>query len=336
MTNIYWANKPLQEIGSELISRVDKYYDFLRSSARLELWRRSYRAHFAGALDLGQVKTGGTNGEVVLLKANHVRNLAQHICQMITSQRPSFECKAVNSDHASMTQAQLAQGILEYDLREKRLEAVAKAVVDSAIQFGEGWATKLWDATGGDDYAVDPETQAPIKTGTLRFRAYTPIDVIRDFTQDDPKQTDWVILRRWVNKYTLMAKYPELAEKISGCPTKFEATTKHATLAETDRSAGTAEYSDEIEVFDFFHEKTVGSRWSPPTASSTTGPCPTGRSRPTAWPPGSSSASASATRSSSTCCRSSTPSTRSTPPSRRTRAPSGCRTSSSRRATRCR
>jgi hypothetical protein len=192
---------------------------------------------------------------MILLKVNHVRNLSQHVSMMITSQRPSFECKAVNSDHASMTQAQLAQGILDYDMREKRLEAVAKQVVDSAVQYGEGWGTKLWDATGGDDYAVDPDTQQPVKTGTLRFQSYTPDNVVRDFTQDDPKRNDWIVLRRWVNKYTLMAKYPELADKIDACPSKFQAMVQHPTL-QLDKSTTGLEYSDEIELFDFFHEKT--------------------------------------------------------------------------------
>ena len=74
---------------------------------------------------------------------------------MTTSQRPAFEAKAINDDYKSQTQCILAQGLLDYYMREKRLEKHLKRAVETSLWAGEGYISLEWDASEGREYGAD-------------------------------------------------------------------------------------------------------------------------------------------------------------------------------------
>jgi hypothetical protein len=58
---------------------------------------------------------------------------------MTTSTRPAFQAKSINTDYESQVQTTLANGLLEYYLREKRLEIYLKRMVEYAVVMGSGF-----------------------------------------------------------------------------------------------------------------------------------------------------------------------------------------------------
>ena len=261
-TTQYWAAQPTAELATSLSDKIDAYYQFVRASGRLDLWNRIYRLKHSGALDLGRIKVGGSQGELNLLRINHFANVLSHTTNLVTSQRPAFDAKASDASYEAFAQTLLSQQLLDSEvMREKRLEDVSAKVVDMAVTYGEGIATKTWNAQGGQPWGIDPASGAPINSGELTFTSFNPLDVVRDPAQEDAKKLRWVAVRTWVNRYDLMAKYPESIESIQSAPDRMAAYTNRPILG-TDPQSGQSTLtltsmmpSDEVEVFEFYHDR---------------------------------------------------------------------------------
>lgn len=209
----YWATVPANEIADEMLDKVEKYYKHLSLTGRLDLYRRSYGYYFRPRITGARLNQGGQQGELTTLSVNHYRNLLVHLETMTTQQRAAFESRATNSDMKSQAQVILANGLLDYYMREKKLERYIKQAVKDCLIYGEGFVRCEWDATSGETYGKT-ETGAAIYEGDMRYSNYTPLDAVRDFTKNSPSHQDWVILRDFENKYVLAAKFPHLRDDI--------------------------------------------------------------------------------------------------------------------------
>ena len=135
-------------------------------------------------------------------------------------------------------------------MREKRLERHMKQACEFALIFATGYVAMEWDAQAGDKYGVDPETGKISHTGDLKVEALTPVDVIVDIFKETSKK-DWIVLRRWENKYDKIAKHPDLKDEI------LEVATKDDQVNRLNYSVTTSNFpTDDIPVYTFMHEKT--------------------------------------------------------------------------------
>lgn len=250
-TERYFASKEATETASILMAKSKSFYNVLEANAYLEKLARMWRAYH-GAFNVSaggshEISFTGEQEELVELHVNHFRNLAQHIYVMITSNRPVMEARAINSDYKSIAQTYLANGILDYYMREKHLEDALKTAVEMAVVMGAGFIKMEWNATAGDIYDID-ENGIEIKEGEIEFTNLSPFDVVFDGTKESHKQ-DWYLIRTFRNRFDIMAKYPEMADKIKGLPSKSDASVYRMALLSTDNT-------DDIPVYEFFHRKT--------------------------------------------------------------------------------
>lgn len=209
----YWASVESNEIADRILERVDDFYQYMLQSGRMDLMRRSWLYYYRPRLTGGMLNPVGQQGELTQLSVNHYRNLLVHLETMTVQQRPNFEPRATNSDVKSQSQVILAAGLLDYYMRQKRLEQNLKQTVKDGLMFSEGFLRVEWDANAGKTYGQTP-TGAPVYEGDLKYTNYTPINVVRDYTKEAASNEDWYILRDFQNKYTLAAKFPEIADKI--------------------------------------------------------------------------------------------------------------------------
>lgn len=209
----YWASVPTDQIAQNILDRVDDYYEYLSMSGRLDLWRRSWAYYYRPRLAAGMLNPAGQQGELTTISVNTYRNLLTHLETLTTQQKPAFEPRATNSDAASQSQVVLAAGLLDYYQDVKKLDKNFKQIVKDGLIFSEGFIALDWDSSEGDIYGTTP-TGAPIYQGDVKYTNYNPFDVIRDFTKKSNTEKDWKILREFVNKYDLAAKFPELEERI--------------------------------------------------------------------------------------------------------------------------
>lgn len=118
MSEKYFALEPIGNIGNILKDKIDRYYNFMTQSG---IFRRQYRSqlHYYGIspasnAQTDMIRSGGKSGQLAMMKVNHFRNLSQHLIQLTTSQKPSPQPIATNSDATSQKQVTLAKGVLDY------------------------------------------------------------------------------------------------------------------------------------------------------------------------------------------------------------------------------
>lgn len=249
----YFAAKPANETASALLSKGSSFFNLLRANAYLEKLQRMWQAYHGVYSEsyvgyTHRVNFTGEQGELVQLPVNHFRNLAQHIYVMITANRPVMEARAINTDYKSLAQTYLANGILDYYMREKRLEDALKKATELSIVLGAGFVKLEWNSTAGEEYDTDPDTGEIIRNGELEFTTLTPLDVVVDGTKEN-WDNDWILVRSFKNRFNLMAKYPEMADKIKAIPPKNESAIYRLAVFSNDDT-------DDIPVYEFYHKRT--------------------------------------------------------------------------------
>ena len=250
---VYFAAKKPEETASILLQKASSFYTLQKSNAYLDKLQKMWQAYNgiygnSSAANNHQISFTGEQGELVSLPVNHFRNLALHIYTMITANRPIMEARAINTDYKSLSQTYLANGILDYYMREKHLEDALKKAVEMAVVLGAGFIKMEWNATAGDLYDADPETGEMQYEGELEFSNLSPFDVVFDGTKESWNQ-DWILTRSFQNKFDLAAKYPEIKDKILDANTKTESSIYRLAVFSNDDT-------DDIPVYEFYHKRT--------------------------------------------------------------------------------
>ena len=275
-SNTYFAADKPEVVIEVLTEKAKNWFSGISDSSYLSKIERSWRAYYGDYYERDNahsISFGGESGEIVQLAVNHFRNLAEHIHGMVTSARPALQCRAVNTDKKSLIQAKLGNGLLDYYMREMRLEEVLNTAVEYAIVLGSGYVKLEWNSTRGKvvDY-IEPDPSSiydtneegepldkdgnliepfAIQEGDLEFDIVSPYDIIFDSTKSYFAKNDWVVVRTTKNKYDLAAKYPELASEIKALDTVDK--------VQKGRSSGPYSKLNETEdifVYEFFHKRT--------------------------------------------------------------------------------
>lgn len=276
----YWAREEDPDVLAALImEKVNVYLNSLQRTGRLELWRRSTQFYYGmdgqeGAVRSDQIIYGGEQGELVLMRENHFRNLIVHKHSLVTGTRPSFNAKPNNTDAASLEEAKIAQGIFEYYLdnggpSDEGIENEAKDAALYAIRYGEGFVCMTWNPSAsagqgpvGVEQVTDPETGEPavdedgqpltrhVFAGDFETMALMPLDVIRDPGHDIAAAPHrWYIVHRRVNRWDLMAEFPDLAEEIANVSSIPNVSVDIFTREEF-------ESEDTISMYELWHRRT--------------------------------------------------------------------------------
>lgn len=246
----YFAVKPPNETASILMAKAQSFFNDMTKNNYLDKLRLMWKAYHGIYMDGAdhEIAFTGEQGELSFIAVNHFRNIARNIYVMITSTRPTMDARAINTDYKSLAQANLANGILDYYMREKNLETVLKAAAEMAIFLGSGFVKLEWNATAGNAYDYDEESKSYNYEGEAEFSTLSPFDVVVDGTKNSWNH-EWILVRTYQNRFNLMAKYPELAEKIKGLPTKSEEYRYRLNLMSNDDT-------DDVAVYEFYHKRT--------------------------------------------------------------------------------
>lgn len=247
----YFASKKAEEAVPVIRKRTEDWFETLTNNNYLDKIKRCWLAyHGAYFDDIGgghSITFGGEQGELSHLPVNHFRNIAQHILVMVTANRPSFQARSTNTDYKSLVQTKLANSLLDYYMREKRLEKNLRLAVEYAIVMGSGYIKMEWNATTGEIYDFNEETQTPVYEGDVVFTNLSPYDVVFDSTKETT-DLDWVVTRTWRNKFDIAAKYPEFEEEIKGLKTKSDMSKFKLVGSSFDKTV-------DIPVYEFYHRR---------------------------------------------------------------------------------
>lgn len=249
---VYFAAKSPEKTAADLLKKGRTYFNVLESNRYLDKIRdmfRFYYGNFDDSYQAHEISFTGEQGELVRLPVNVFRNLARHIHSMITANRPILEAQSVNGDYKSLSQTYLANGILDYYMKQKGLEEIVSDAAEMAVVLGSSFVKMEWNAMAGEIHDVDPDTGDAEYEGELEFSLLSPLDVVVDGTKENWNSHEWVLTRSYINRYNLIAKYPEKAEDIMAIDTKNGTTNYRLALFSNDDT-------DDIPVYEFFHKKT--------------------------------------------------------------------------------
>lgn len=266
----YFATLDSKELAAENMKKVSDYRDYLTRSGHFARMKKSYTYYYGfsdkGNFNSSYIGEGGEQGSLSMMRVNHFRNNIQHVLNMTTSQRPAMQCRASNTDVESDAQVILGDGLLDFYMREKRLEKNLKAACETCLVFSEGFLEVDWDTEAGEEYGVEMVVDAEgnpvidqetgeqkkkiMREGDLKYRVHMPIMVTRDYLKAD-EDHDWVIIETQENKYNLAAQYPEFAEKI--LDTSMDTESFRFKLNNPKSNS----QGDQICVFKFMHRPTT-------------------------------------------------------------------------------
>jgi len=252
-TDLYFAAREPEETASVILGKAEQWFNNLDNIGYLEklkeMWAAYHGAYYADAGHGHKITFSGEQGELTNLPVNHLRNIARHILVMVTANRPAMQARATNTDYKSLVQTKLANGLLDYYLREKRLEHYLHRAVEYAVVLGSGYVKMEWNAMAGEISDADEETGEYEREGDVMFSNLSPFDVVFDSTKEDSTQHDWVVCRSFKNRYDVAAKYPEMKEEIMKVMTKSD-------QERYEFVSPTYDETDDIPVYEFYHKRT--------------------------------------------------------------------------------
>jgi hypothetical protein len=260
----YYAARSPGALTDELVSMVERVRSARRLSFLSSRLRRNWMMYYG--LDDGVARlddnlyASGSGGEQVRLRTNHYRNIIQHMQVMTTSTRPVLDCKAANSDEKSIRQTEIANAVLEHYFDTTDVYRFIDRAVEQALVLTAGFIHAEWDATAGEPYAVkDTGDQPPtiedlIFKGDLKFSNLTLFDTFFDQSAENFDEVEDIAVRQWVNKYNLIARFPDLEEEIDASDTKKQWNNIHLELPVVFYNPYDTNL---IEVFTYYHKKTA-------------------------------------------------------------------------------
>lgn len=218
MPETYWAALPPDALAAEVMSRWKDWRRYFWQSGigeKADKGRRYYYGWNNQGEASSRVQVGGDKGQYLKTVINKIRPVVQRSRAMISAQAPKMAPIAANSDSDARSQAIASRGILEHVHREHDTDAIDDEVLEIAMTMGEGFRLTIWDATLGEEQAIDPDTQKPVETsGDFYVTPLTPFDVATDPSLRAWRDPPWRIIRTFESRWKLAAKFPEKAERI--------------------------------------------------------------------------------------------------------------------------
>ena len=251
----YWATTPdPDELVEHLEAKVRDYRETIRQHPFWNRILRSleyYHGFFYESLGFDDwfsdtaISTYGDQEELVQIDLNHMRSVLTQIVNIVTQNPPKFRARAMNSERKALEQAQLAEKILEYYNREKRVSRFLRRAVEDAIVLSAGFVKVTWDPAAGEEVDADEFSGEITYEGDLSFENPKLFDVAWDLRVREWEQIQWVICRGQENKWDLAAQFPEYAEDILQAePAEDNWTDDWNHVQDTDL----------IDVFEFYHK----------------------------------------------------------------------------------
>lgn len=247
----YFVNLETKQCAFEIWARIEEYYNEMRRTGRLALYRNSYTNYYMGWIYRASMYRSGEQGELTRSFWNHERNLLRHLKVQTTQNKVAYKSQVLNSNSRSANLIEFANGLADRYSQDPQydLDGKGKQSVEDTLVWGESSIVGLWNNHKGEPVAQDPQTGQILKDGDMDFFNVTPMDQIINCSHQSRDLVQWRVIRRWVNKYDLAAMYPELAEKVKLFnDSESSYATKLVSLMHHD--------NETIPIFYFFHEKT--------------------------------------------------------------------------------
>lgn len=279
----YWASLTGKELSGAVMDRVDKFYNELPNTIMYQRQSKMYNLYNGlpgdyDPFDVSQIGQVGAQGALSSVRVPHLASIGETMIRITSQVQPEWEPHAVNSDVESQEQVMICRNVLDYYMDHRHLADRIEEAVETAVIFGIGYLLIMWNpalgkpvmqdvpgqpnpATGQPGPATkvqqtDPDTGRPMVTGDFEYFNLTPLDVVRDLNRFD-MDDDWLITRLYVNKWDLVAAFPEAQEEILNAQDRKYLNMNTDVLKAEREWRGQRIPTDLIPVYHVWHKRTL-------------------------------------------------------------------------------
>ena len=208
-----------EELISFLSSMSNQVGTFINSSGILSRARRSYNYAYGRmwrSNDGSRLGSAGEQGELMTMATNHFRNILLHTLAIVTQQRLVFDCQSESTDVNARNATIIGNMLLEQQFYEKQIDKHIHRAVEMGLFMGTAFLTIEWDPYD-KLLGIDGEG-TPIYTGAPKVKAHSMFDVVWCPWKDDDEDQQWVQVREMINRWDLIALFPEKTDEIKALP----------------------------------------------------------------------------------------------------------------------
>lgn len=296
VSNIYWPNLQGAELAAKIIEHFETFEFHLRERDldRMLLATYAYYGQDEDGDETHRISRKGKQGQVRKLMDNEYRSVLSNKLTIATADLGGFLPVPINSDADAQAATMRARGILDYYFDAKRGDRVCVQATEMSENLAWAWVDTPWDEDAGPKVGATPllgnapepgldaapdAMPAPRPmvgavdemAGDVEAVPLLPSDVSFDY--DARGELQWLIIRRWHNKYDLAARVEkrgtpaaiELAERIRSFTWAPKADDVSRQLRQWSHSTSSRAASDEVPVYELRHVKTPGcprGRWA--------------------------------------------------------------------------
>jgi hypothetical protein len=211
-----WAEEDPKVVARSILEKYQKISGYISNRGLKARWFKSFNSYYGfyysdpkTAYGMG---TAGSQGELTAVAINQYRNLIQHTLSLFTQNKVSFDAIPETSDVDGRNSAIVGNSTLEYIFEQPKYEQELYALAEQGILFGTSFLAVTWDMDK-NLRAIDGDMN-PVFTGELSLKSFSPLDVILEPFKSRYEDQEWVTTREMVNRYDLVALYPELEQEI--------------------------------------------------------------------------------------------------------------------------
>jgi hypothetical protein len=284
----HWATLPPEELAPKLVEKFDDFEQALlhRDLDRMQLATYAYYGCDEDGNQTSRIGKKGEQDQLRYVMDNEYRSALRNKLTIATAEPSAFKPVPSNSDSDSQASVVLGRAVLDYYFDQLGAEKMCLLAAETSENLAWAWVDVPWnDRAGpvaekrpvvGESGPVAEGQPLPppnlqgvqeIRAGDVEVRFYLPTDVA--FEYDARGDLQWLILRRWVNKYDLAAEAPtpELAARIRAISSDAKEDRVSRYIRGWTKAQGAANYrsrTDEVAVLELRHMKTPGcpqGRW---------------------------------------------------------------------------
>jgi hypothetical protein len=209
-----------KDFSAGVIERFDGFHTRLQGTSRWDRIVRSaqrYHSESKGRDDT-KIQVGGAKGELTLIQPNHYRSIVQAQLNLVTQATPSHEVTANTTDAEAISHVKIGRGLLAQYQRLHGLDALRVRRAELALVTSEGFFHIPWDESAGAAFGMDGDGKRIVNEGDLTFDCVPLWHVAYDWMSKDPNRAREGIVRRPMNRWDAIARWPKRKDEILDAP----------------------------------------------------------------------------------------------------------------------
>jgi len=262
LSNVYFAKDTPEKLMTHLKGIIDQWDSVIKSggSGLHASWQRNLNMYYANVLqndESSALQLTGEQGELVKVYVPQARSINRQVITLVTKQRTAFDVIAESTDATTTSDTRVARALIDQVIRDQGLDVCCDRVAEHATLLGAGYWKVAWNPMKGRTTGAAGEQQGENRVpifqyeGDIEITTPSQLDVIFDFTKEDWREQQWVLVRTIRNRYDLLAELPNIETELLSVDPAW----KTLGSSQIDTLAGlTPDQNANIVVWEFYHK----------------------------------------------------------------------------------